>query len=332
MGLLQVQGTLDITQFWPKGTSDADTAKVLLDLTANPFQFQSAPGQPFKVTHALDQAMVADNPVVKKNTLTIRLQAIDASELHYRPADLTGKTITQAMRDAFKLVDKEYRQPYGETAVVALLARVSRKGVTTLPCTVQTDNVATPNDVFDKYGRFIGDIIVKVQKTKVNLNQWLVAQGHALPTFYVSMSPAEIKTYLAAAKKGRAKKKVWKLLQQIIPPFDPSLLFRRKATPDPVADKGPVILPKLFRRQCTWWAAKQAGATADEFVAYIAKGKTKTIVITDDFLATGKKAKKYTLGSLLAADGTFTRAPDEIVFLEDPSKLIGPDQKPVLDW
>jgi hypothetical protein len=30
MGLLQVEGTLDLAQFWPSETSDGDTARVLV--------------------------------------------------------------------------------------------------------------------------------------------------------------------------------------------------------------------------------------------------------------------------------------------------------------
>ena len=30
MGLLRVRGTIDVGQFWPKGTSDADTAVILV--------------------------------------------------------------------------------------------------------------------------------------------------------------------------------------------------------------------------------------------------------------------------------------------------------------
>jgi len=312
MGLLQVQGTLDITQFWPKGTSDADTVNIQLDLAKSPFQYQAAPGAPFQVTHALDDAKVEDIKVVEKNMLTIRLQGIDAPELHYQP--------------------QKYRQRYAATAVTALLDRLTRKSATVLPCTVVTDNVATPNDVFDKYGRFIGDVIVKVNKTAVNINQWLVAQGHVLPSFYVSMSAAEIKTYLAAAKKGRAKGRAWKLLSQTMLPFDPTVLLRKNVPVDLATDKAPFILPKLFRRQCVWWNDRQAGKTSADFVPHLTKSKTKIAVLTDDFLATGKKAKKYTLGDFFDANGVFQRVADEIVFLEDPSKLLGSDNKPVTGW
>jgi len=312
MGLLQVQGTLDIGQFWPKGTSDADTVKIKLDPSKHPFQYQAAPGRPFQVTRAFDDAKVEGIKVVNNSTLNVRLQGIDAPELHYQP--------------------KKYRQRYAQTAVTALAARLTRKNATVLPCIVQTNNVATPNDVFDKYGRFVGDIIVTVNKTKLNINLWLLAQGCALPSFYASMSADEIHTCRAAVKKGRAKGRAWKLLSPAMLPFDPALVLRKNDPIDLAADKAPFVLPKLFRRQCVWWDNKQAVTITADFIPFITKSKTKIAVFTADFLATGKKAKKHTFGNFFAADGAFAPAPDEIVFLEAPSKLTGPDGKLVLHW
>src|SRR5229473_413427 len=87
-GLLEVSGTIDLVQFWPGGESDADTVKVLLS-GANAFKFRAQPGAPSKVTHAFDGATVkgkVSKPTVdKQGRITIRLQGIDAPELHYRP-------------------------------------------------------------------------------------------------------------------------------------------------------------------------------------------------------------------------------------------------------
>jgi len=91
MGLLRVKGTIDSGQFWPKGTSDADTAVIVVAVDA--FQFQAASGGPFKTTHAFEGALVhgrqgAKAPIDGKGRVRVRLQGIDALELHYQPSPL----------------------------------------------------------------------------------------------------------------------------------------------------------------------------------------------------------------------------------------------------
>src|SRR5262245_40285004 len=96
MGLLRVKGTIDINQFWPTGTSpnilsDADTVHVQVDPKTS-FVFEG------NVTRAFDFAWIttrkkkdgSKSPVyviVSQQTsnahIKIRLQGIDAPELHY---------------------------------------------------------------------------------------------------------------------------------------------------------------------------------------------------------------------------------------------------------
>jgi endonuclease YncB( thermonuclease family) len=68
-------------------------------------------------------------------------------------------------------------------------------------------HVDAPNEVFDTYGRLVGDIEVTVGGHKVDVNHWLVEQGFAYPTFYSSMNADEIKAFLALAKTARTKKR-----------------------------------------------------------------------------------------------------------------------------
>jgi hypothetical protein len=49
-----------------------------------------------------------------------------------------------------------------------------------------------PNDVFDTYGRFIGDIQVRRGGSGQNINVWLAEQGWAFPALYSTMSAREI--------------------------------------------------------------------------------------------------------------------------------------------
>ena len=55
-GLLRVNGNLDISQFWPRGGSDADT--VVVQVKANSFEFSPEPAKtPFKTTHVFEGAI-----------------------------------------------------------------------------------------------------------------------------------------------------------------------------------------------------------------------------------------------------------------------------------
>ena len=332
MGLLKVTGTIDVGQFWPNGSSDADTAKVVVQTGGNAFKFQSTPGGKFVVTHVFEGAKVKGSvttpPIDNKGRLTIRFEHIDAPELHYRPAALSSKA-PQVQRDAFKAASGDFRQHYGESAAAAAAKRLGGAGV--LPCTVMT-RVDSPNDVFDTYGRFIGEVVVHVKGSDVNLNAWLVRQGWAFPSFYVTAKEDEVRAYLAAAKVGRKKKRIWSGLQKKIDTFDSSLLFRSTGQPDAAADAGPLIIPKIFRRQCAWWTRRQAGAVTTNFKSYLV-GNPDALVLTEDFLANGvHSATPRHLDEFLQPDGTFTLQPEDMVFMEKPSTLLDANNKKITAW
>jgi endonuclease YncB( thermonuclease family) len=85
-GLLRVTGNLDVSQFWPSGGSDADT--VVVQVKANSFEFSPDPAKTsFKVIHVFDGAIVQakqKKPAIHGGKITIRLQGIDATELHFQ--------------------------------------------------------------------------------------------------------------------------------------------------------------------------------------------------------------------------------------------------------
>lgn len=91
-GTLIVEGPIDIAQFWPTGSSDADTVKVRLHPGPGAFRFRPRPGTSFKPTRAFDGASIAGRirrPVVDATGhVVVRLQGVDAPELHYRPASV----------------------------------------------------------------------------------------------------------------------------------------------------------------------------------------------------------------------------------------------------
>ena len=343
MGLLTVTGTLPLDQFWPTGESDADTAKVLVAVAPDAFQFQTDAGTPARPTQVFDQGkvkgMFGTKAVIdNKGRLTIRFQGIDATELHYRPSPLSKAQkaqMTAAQLAKFKTLNKQYRQFFGETATSQLHDLLVGAGVADIPCQVTTA-VNLPNEVFDIYGRFIGDIHVNIGQNEINLNKWLVEEGWALPTFYNSMSAEEINLLLTATQTGRQKpNRLWKHLRKTVGQFDRSLLFRGKgAALNPAADIGSVLMPKLFRRLCTFSIYRQVGIVSGNFHTYLKNANPRDgCFLTADFLDQGASAAPvHFLDEFVGADGKISKQPHELVFREKPSTLVGPGGKKIKKW
>ncbi len=276
-------------------------------------------------------------PPIKNGQITVRLQGIDATELHYQPSPLSStekKGLSPAKRNAYHLVTHSYRQFLGATATKGLHDFLSSTGKSALDCRVFTQ-VDTPGEVFDTYGRLVGDIEVTIGGKLIDINQWLVEQGWAFPTFYSSMTNDEIDTFLGLAKTARAKKSgVWKYLSKSIGPFNFNLLEPKKNDLSVLAtDKGPVILPKLYRRYTNWSARNKAKITSQTFQNFLAagsNGKPDVCFVTADFLANGvHSATHRTFNEFVVGGKTTKFEPDGLVFSEAPSALIGPDKKPV---
>ena len=311
MGLLILRGTLDTTQFWPTGESDADTVKVDVTGQATPWKFDD------KITHAFDGAFVRGkvrkSVLDKHNRVTIRLQGIDAPELHYPP--------------------RNYRQPTGESAAAALGAFAAAIGPKIVPCRVTTQ-VAEPNDVFDTYGRMVGDVWLTVGGKDTDVNLWLAREGWAFPTFYTSMTDAEIKQVMQLTEAARqAKKNIWKHYTSKIGPLDTSLVFRPKGPPGP--DPGTVCMPKLFRRLCAWQDAKTKGTTtATTLKAFLGKLKPPDLFMqTADFLQNSiHSAQQLHLAAEIGAGDVLQLSPKDMVFSEKPSTLVNAVGTLITGW
>jgi endonuclease YncB( thermonuclease family) len=332
-GLLEVTGTIDLAQFWPAGQSDADTVKVLL-AGAGPFRFRAHPGAPFKVTHAFDGATVkgkVTKPTIDtQNRITIRLQGIDAPELHYRPTapTLDGKKPTPSQRAAFNANNANFRQFFGETATVQLDKFLATAGGSPIKCVVRTQ-VDEPSDVFDTFGRFVGDIFVTIRGKAQNANQWLCANGWAFPTFYSSMTNQEINDLTSLSEKARKSKKgIWAKATSDVSRFDRNQIFRNHGTPDPPKDRGPVFMPKLFRRRSTFGVTVAAKMVGGSFKAYLQR-EPDGCFETRDFLDQGPHAATVRfLQEFVTASSTFTVGAKDLVFRENKSSVIGKNGKP----
>jgi endonuclease YncB( thermonuclease family) len=342
-GILQVNGTIDLSQFWPTGRSDADTTKVVLNVGPNAFEFRRHDGAPFQPTHVFDNAIVSGRtrkPPIKNGQVTIRLQGIDATELHYQPSPLSKPEksgLSPAQLNAYHLLVHSYRQYLGASATKALHDFLAGTGKASLDCRVFTQ-VDTPNEVFDTYGRLVGDIEITISGKLLNVNHWLVQQGWAFPTFYSSMTNDEINVLLTLTKAARSKKTaVWKYLTKSIGPFDFSL--REPAKNDLTilaSDKGAVFLPKLYRRQANWAARNKAKVSKQPFQKFLAAGsdgKPDVCFLTDDFLSNGvHSATHHTFDQFVIAGKTIKFEPEGLVFSEAPSKLTGPNGASLLHF
>ena len=264
MGLLRVKGTIDIQQFWPTGKtgnilSDADTVHVQVD-PATSFVFEG------NMTRAFDFAWIktrknkdgSHSPIyviVSQGTpnahIKIRLQGIDAPELHYH-------------------VDQkkpEVRQNWGKRATLELRKLLkSRASGTTIECHVET-LVTSPADVFDAFGRFVGDIMIADGSRIVNVNHWLVEKGWAFPAHYNSAQLGEIariNTLWASGKNGIRKSIVNRATNDM---YGLPAGARGDNPVEATTDKGPVAFPKLFRRLVAFRENPHGAATLSDFLA-----------------------------------------------------------------
>lgn len=333
-GLLEVSGTIDLAQFWPSGESDADTVKVKLSGTSA-FRVRAHPGSPFQITHAFEGATVrgkVSKPAIdKQGRVTIRLQGIDAPELHYRPTapTLKSKKPTPAERAAFNAANGNFRQNFGETATVALLKFLTQAGQNPIKCVVRT-TVDEPGEVFDTFGRMVGDIFVTIKGVERNVNHWLCATGWAFPTFYTSMTTQEITELTTLSEKARvAKAGIWKKASSDLKPFKRSLVFRKNGPPNLANDVGPVILPKLFRRRSTFGVAQTAKMVAGNLKSYLQE-EPDACFLASDILNQGlTAAHPRKLDEFVSASGTFTAGPKDLVFQEQASHVVDKNGKPV---
>lgn len=342
VGLLRVTGTIDINQFWPTGMSpsilsDADTIHVKID-PATAFVFNG------DVTHAFDFAWIKTRTVkVKKPApkttkkpeyvivsqtdkskahIKVRLQGIDAPELHYHDDQKAP----------------EVRQNWGKRAASEL--RKFLKGLGSgmkIDCRVETF-VTSPNDVFDKYGRFVGDILVVDGTHFRNVNHWLLEKGWAFPAHYNSMQLGEIDKINAiwAKAKGGIIKFIDKRARD-----DMYGLPAGKAGDSPSdanKDKGKVVFPKLFRRLVRFHEHPKGATTLEQFLKTLKSDQTiplatfKTLTPKQRARPTKKNGVQLTPFHQLVTDGNrLDPKPESFVVVE-----VGPNLKnsngPVTSW
>ncbi len=336
MGLLKIIGRIELSQFWPEGESDADTTKIILSVTQDSFFFQRFEGGDFEPTSAFNQSYVRGvkkDKVVKNDKIKVRLQGIDAPELHFRaPALKRSENISSEERERYNAANAEFRQYFAESATLALSDFLRTFAEDELPCEVLT-RVDYPYEVLDTYGRFVGNLTVQNGELTIDLNIWLAAEGWVFPSFYSSMSREEIEAILDACKTGRRKNRIWKYLSKNLNDFDYDLRYRGSGVaPDPSADRGAVILPKLFRRQVAWDLGKRARIWRGSLQDYLQKSK-EPFFLTEEFIEQGiHTAPINYLHEYISEDDVFQLKPEELVFREKYSDLLDEDGNRVTKW
>lgn len=330
IGRLEVRGTINLNQFWPTGSSDADTTKILVNLSGDAFRFRAAPNIAYQTTQVFDNASVVGKAgrkkvIDNKNRITVRLQGIDAPELHYRPqSHLKASERSAKQSELYLRYNEDYRQYLAETGTVKLSELLKSSQQADLPCTLFSA-VDEPHDVFDVYGRFVGDILVEIAGKVININTWCVEQGWAFPAFYNSMSAAEIQILLdATADAWNRQKGVWPYIADDVGRLDFTQRFRRPSE-HPVwnaaEDLGTVVLPKLFRRLSTWEVNKKAKMFTGTFLKYLTEKRDQFHLLTE-FLQQGPEAAEtHFLHSYIDKSGFFYLWPEELVFREAASRL-----------
>jgi len=257
-GLLRVSGTVDLSQFWPNGKSDADTATVVANV--NGFEFSTDGSlRGLRRTRVFEGAQIAGKNVIKTDRkVTIRIQGIDAPELHCPPG--VRKPPGFPKKKPLKGNGGLFRQLQGETATARLAGQVFAKGrPKVVPCEVIT-RINLPNDAFDMFGRLIGDIFFRNGGKTISIAQLAAQHGWALPAYYNSMNPDEILTLHRLFEQARSKGSgIWPHFDKVVGQLN-LLKFRDGGgfnKKEEQADRGPFAVPKIFRRQLRYSVLQQ---------------------------------------------------------------------------
>jgi hypothetical protein len=228
---------------------------------------------------------------------------------------------------------KKYRQRQAETATVRLGRYLSTLGTSPLPCRFQTEvtDHEGPADAVDKYGRFVGNVLIN----EIDINLEILRQGLAIVALYNSMHPAKMDACLEAWAVGQtATDGVAQYQTRTIGEFDRQLLYQSPITTTLKPEKTKrFIHPKLYRRQCTWWAYRKLGTFKGGFDTYLSLFPDdifyeRSSMRDEGFLA----ATPFQIEQMVKDGRKVIYAPDEIVFKEAGSQLFTAEGQMIQEW
>lgn len=331
--LLKFHGLIDLSQFWPNsielngktiyGQSNADTIKISIDKKQG-FLIKRHPYASCEKTKVFNNVLINGKvkkaPIDTKGQVTVRMQGIDAPELHYKPDIKNAKFLSQH---------------FGQTAVVELYKMLNKYAINKKVECVVKSYVEKPEDVFDCYGRLVGDIvIIRDDREFLNVNHWLAEEGLVYPTYYTSMTNGEIRAIQFMVKSAISKKNgIWEhhyakklgTLEVISNKYK----IGEKTRYSPTRDRRlPVYMPKIFRRQYKFELSKNGKS----FKSFLSNEKPiDRCYLIEDFFKDGKKENNVmNFSNLFNNNGDILFKPWDIVFEEAESKLIDAKTKKML--
>jgi hypothetical protein len=360
MGYVEVQGTVDLKQFWPHGGSDADTVKFIPDLTTAFWVnglTRIAVGDQFKIGGVYlkeddDPRIEKFKAIMKgssKEYFTVRLQGIDAPELHYFPNfrddDFDGVWSTWIDKKIW--ARQSFRQPYAKLCTDFLINDARRildlDKPTTESMPVKAKLVADGDSihaVIDPYRRVIGKVELINDSASVVINDLALKQGFAFCSFYSSMTLTEIDRLFSLFKThadGKTKSTLVRNMSKRLHHFEASLWTSASAADDDRDDNNSDVFPqkcfdpKIFRRCVDWIGLRQVYPTTPPLLRHM-QGSDEQVVLIGDFRAANgdwDAATKRTLGSLIKDDGSLDYDAGTIVFKANQAKIVDKDRNPL---
>jgi endonuclease YncB( thermonuclease family) len=307
--------------------------------------------QALRHTRVFEGAQINKENVIKNGRkVTVRIQGIDAPELHCPPGVRRPKGFPKDK--PLKGNGGKFRQLQGETSTAGLADDVFKTGQTkVVPCDVTT-RINSPNDAFDMFGRLIADVSFHVGGKLVRISHLAARNGWALPAYYNSMNPDEILTLQDLFEEARKKRRgIWPEFKRAIGQLN-RIPFREKGKFDTAAkraDRGPYVVPKIYRRQLRFGVLQQNNLAPKTFRDLLAgrlpKGQrgskdawtTRAALLKNPTMKKPTKAPNDSLAGLLSAGnafpaGTGITQPGDIVFFEQPSTLKRKNGTEITKW
>jgi endonuclease YncB( thermonuclease family) len=338
-GRVEISGKIYLNEYFGLGgNSDADTLR--LYITPDSIKFRKYENENWQYSLTLFENAFIYNEVDGKRTkiitrnnsksqnyLKIRLQGVDAPELHYAGdkgdlflyPDVFSKYLS--LKELFN-----FRQNWGATSTKELAIYLEqfavKEGTDKIVNVNAISNINSPSDLFDRYGRAIADI--QIPEAKNTLNHWLVEEGWAIADFYDSMSNDEILDLKNASLSASSSNKgILPNYKKELVPFDYNLTLEYGASGFIDTDKGPFNMPKFFRKQVDYEILKKSGYKVKTLKKFIETRKSKCYLV-EDFLAQRHCAQEHYLAEFIDENEFMNVEPGSLVNIESGSQIETP--------